>query len=200
GVRDRLFHTLDPSTRVWRLGGRDHLLTDTVGFIRKLPHQLVDAFKATLEETTLADLIVHVVDASEPPAARGVAMAAVDEVLEEIGAGETPRIVVMNKLDLLDEEARRDLLVGHRDFIGVSAAENEGIEGLLDAIEAAFEETLQPMELLFPYSDGAVLSELHAIVGHVERKDGPDGVAVTARVPRALSHRFASYSVNGTPG
>ena len=199
GVGDRLFHTLDPTTRSYEHNSRHYLLTDTVGFIRKLPHQLVDAFKATLEETTLADLIVHVVDGSEPAAARAVAMAAVDDVLEEIGAGDAPRLVVFNKLDLLDDQERRDLLVGRLDVIGVSAAEGEGIEELLDAIEVAFEETLQPMELLFPYADGKGLSELHAIAGHVEREDGPEGVLIKARVPRALSHRFEGYSVNGKP-
>ncbi|HWB70345.1 MAG TPA: GTPase HflX, partial [Solirubrobacterales bacterium] len=97
GVANRLFETLDPTTRSFELSGRDYLLTDTVGFIEKLPHQLVEAFKATLEETTLADLIVHVVDASETEERRMVDMHAVDEVLEEIGAGEKPRLLVLNK-------------------------------------------------------------------------------------------------------
>src|SRR4051812_10158030 len=90
GVGERLFHTLDPTTRSYRFSGRDYLITDTVGFIRKLPHQLVEAFKATLEETRLADLLVHVVDASEPQSERVTAMRSVDEVLEEIGAGDRP--------------------------------------------------------------------------------------------------------------
>ena len=106
GVGDRLFHTLDPTTRSFELSGRDYLLTDTVGFIEKLPHQLVEAFKATLEETVLADLILHVVDASAPEERRLADMRAVDEVLEEIGAGEKPRLLVLNKADLLDEEER----------------------------------------------------------------------------------------------
>ena len=198
GVGDRLFHTLDPTTRAFEHEGRRYLMTDTVGFIRKLPHQLVDAFKATLEETVLADLVLHVVDASEPVATRAAAMRAVDEVLEEIGAGDAPRLVVLNKLDLLDEEARRDLLVGARDAAGVSAATGEGIEQLLDAIAESFEETLRPMELLIPYDDGGSLSELHAVAGKIERRDRDDGVLVRARVPRSLAHRFEDYSVNGT--
>ena len=200
GVGDRLFHTLDPTTRAFEHDGRRYLLTDTVGFIRKLPHQLVDAFKATLEETTRADLILHVVDGSETEASWTVAMRAVDDVLEEIGAGDTPRLIVFNKLDLLDDEGRRDLLVGRRDAIGVSAAAGEGIEELLDRIAAAFEETLQPMELLIPYAQGATLSELYAIAGHVERTERDDGVLVQARVPRALAHRFEDFSVNGAAG
>jgi GTP-binding protein HflX len=197
GVGDRLFHTLDPTTRSYEHEGRTYLLTDTVGFIRKLPHQLVDAFKATLEETTKADLILHVVDASEQRGSREAAMRAVDEVLEEIGAGATARLLVFNKIDLLDEDARRDLLVGRRSVVGVSAATGEGLDGLLEEIAAAFEETLQPMELLFPYDDGASLSELHSIAGRIERRDSPEGVRVKARVPRALSHRFADYAVSG---
>jgi GTP-binding protein HflX len=196
-VRDRLFHTLDPTTRLARLHDRPYLLTDTVGFIRKLPHQLVDAFKATLEETTLADLIVHVVDGSEPAASRDAAMRAVDSVLEEIGAGDTPRVVAFNKIDLLDADARRDLLVGRRGAVGVSAITGEGVEALLDAIEDAFAKTLEPVELLIPYGEGATLNELHEIAGQVDREDREDGVLVKARVPRSLTHRFSAWSVNG---
>ena len=196
-VGDRLFHTLDPTTRSFEHGGRKYLLTDTVGFIRKLPHQLVDAFKATLEETTLADLIVHVVDGSEPSASRDAAMRAVDSVLEEIGAGNTPRVVAFNKIDLLDEDARRDLLVGRRGAVGVSATTGEGVGALLDAIEDAFAKTLEPVELLIPYGEGATLNELHEIAGQVDREDREDGVLVKARVPRSLTHRFSAWSVNG---
>jgi GTP-binding protein HflX len=105
---------------------------------------------------------------------------------------------VFNKLDLLTDDERRDLLVGERDAIGISAVDGEGVESLLDAIEEAFAETLQPMELLIPYDHGAILSELHAVAGQVERDDREDGVLVRARVPRSHSHRFAGYSVNGT--
>src|SRR5215211_2039877 len=99
------------------MDGHTYLITDTVGFIRKLPHQLVEAFKATLEETVRADLILHVVDASEREELRREAMAAVDAVLEEIGAGDTPRLLVYNKIDLLGDDARRDLLVGDPEAI-----------------------------------------------------------------------------------
>jgi GTP-binding protein HflX len=197
GVGDRLFHTLDPTTRSFELSGRNYLLTDTVGFIEKLPHQLVEAFKATLEETTLADLLLHVVDASASEERMEVEMHAVDEVLEEIGAGDTPRVLVFNKLDLLGPDERRDLLVGSGDAIGISAASGDGVGALLDAIEAAFAATLEPVELLIPYDDGAALSDLHAIAGQVERDDREDGVLVRARVPRSHSHRFATYSVGG---
>ena len=109
GVRERLFHTLDPTTRSFEIAGRTYLLTDTVGFIRKLPHQLVEAFSATLEEALGADLIVHVADASVPEESLHEMLAAVDEVLEETGAGERPRLLALNKIDLLDDERRREL-------------------------------------------------------------------------------------------
>src|SRR5688572_28007147 len=104
GVRERLFHTLDPTTRSFEISGRQYLLTDTVGFIRKLPHQLVEAFSATLEEALGADLILHIVDASVPEHDLHQMMAAVDDVLDEIGAGDTPRLLVLNKMDLIEEQ------------------------------------------------------------------------------------------------
>src|ERR1700716_3661426 len=109
GVRDRLFHTLDPTTRTLRLAGRPYLLTDTVGFISKLPHQLVDAFSATLEETRRAELLVHVLDASAAEDYAAVMAQSVDQTLEEIGAGDRARVLVLNKVDLLDEPAREGL-------------------------------------------------------------------------------------------
>ena len=197
GVGDRLFHTLDPTTRSYEHNGRRYLMTDTVGFIQKLPHQLVDAFKATLEETILADLIVHVVDASAAREERRASIAAANSVLEEIGADSAPRVLVYNKLDLLDEEARSRLLVGERDALGVSAQTGEGVPELMDAIERAFDETLRPMDLLIPYDAGERLSELHAVAGRLEREDGPDGVRVQARVPAALAHRFEPFELDG---
>jgi GTP-binding protein HflX len=195
GVRDRLFHTLDPTTRTFELSGRDYLLTDTVGFIEKLPHQLVEAFKATLEETILADLILHVVDASAPEQLRLRDMEAVDEVLEEIGAGEKPRLLVFNKVDLLSEEERRETELDHPEAVLVSAQEGEGLEELRERIEKAFEETLTEVDLLIPYSEGARLHELHEVAGDLERTDREDGVLVHAKVPSAEMHRFRDLAV-----
>ena len=200
GVGERLFHTLDPTTRAYEHDGRRYLVTDTVGFIRKLPHQLVEAFKATLEETRIADLIVHVVDGSSPASARVEAIAAVDSVLDEIGAGEQPRLLVYNKLDLLDDEQRRELLVGEPDAIGVSAASGEGIDELRERIERAFEATLREVELLVPYEQGGRLSELYGLAGTVERRERADGVRVSARIPAALAHRFAEFAVRPDGG
>jgi GTPase len=194
-VRDRLFHTLDPTTRTFELSGRNYLLTDTVGFIEKLPHQLVEAFKATLEETVLADLILHVVDASAPEERRLAYMEAVDEVLEEIGAGDKARLLVFNKVDLLSAEERRESELDHPEAVLVSAQEGEGLDELRERIEAAFEETLTEVELLIPYSEGGRLHELHEVAGDLERTDREDGVLVHAKVPAAEMHRFSDLAV-----
>jgi GTP-binding protein HflX len=197
GVGERLFETLDPTTRAYEHDGRRFLVTDTVGFIRKLPHQLVEAFKATLEETVQSVLIVHVVDAAEPADRRRESMQAVDSVLEEIGAGAQPRLVAYNKIDLLDPGERRELLVGETDAVAISAATGEGIEELRDRIETAFADTLRPVELLVPYSAGGRLSELHELAGDLKRKDTPEGVLVKARLPATLAHRFTEFDLNG---
>jgi GTPase len=194
-VGDRLFHTLDPTTRSVELSGRDYLLTDTVGFIEKLPHQLVEAFKATLEETVLADLILHVVDAAAPEERRLADMRAVDAVLEEIGAGDRPRLLVLNKADLLEDAERDEVLLHHPGAVLVSALTGEGLDFLRSGIEKAFEETLADVELLVPYADGSRLSELHEVAGTLEREDRPDGVLVRAKVPRAELHRFEDLTV-----
>jgi GTP-binding protein HflX len=195
GVGDRLFHTLDPTTRSLELSGRDYLLTDTVGFIEKLPHQLVEAFKATLEETVLADLILHVVDAAAPEGRRVVDMQAVDEVLEEIGAGDKPRLLVLNKADLLDDDERAEVLLRHPGAILVSALADIGLDRLRESVETAFEDTLTEVELLIPYAEGARLHELHEIAGDLERTEREDGVLVRAKVPVAELHRFDDLAV-----
>jgi GTP-binding protein HflX len=197
GVRDRLFHTLDPTTRTLRLDGRAYLVTDTVGFIRKLPHQLVDAFAATLEETKLADLVLHVVDASAPEEELLAMTRAVEDVLEDIEAGDSPRLLVLNKADLLDDERRRELHFRHPDAVLVSAVTREGLDELGDRIATEFERTLRDVELLVPFSEGGTLSELHDVAGDLERKDTPDGVLITARLPAVVAERFDRYAVNG---
>ena len=182
-VGSRLFHTLDPTTRAYEHEGRRYLVTDTVGFIRKLPHQLVEAFKATLEETRLADLIVHVVDASESDEQRAGAIAAVDASWTRSEPATRPRILAFNKIDLLEPEERARLLVGRPDVVAVSAETGEGIDELRERIATEFERTLEPMELLVPYSEGARLAELHELAGDLEREERSEGVLVHARVP-----------------
>jgi GTPase len=199
GVGARLFETVDPTTRSFRHEGRTYLLTDTVGFIRKLPHQLVEAFKATLEETVHADLIMHVVDASAPEEELEQMVRAVDDVLEEIGAGANPRLLVLNKCDLLDADERRVLALRHREAVQVSAATGEGLETLRQRVEPIFRASLEAVELLVPFDRGNVLSELHEVAGDLEREDTAAGVRVRARVPAALAARLRPYELNGRP-
>jgi GTP-binding protein HflX len=193
GVRNRLFHTLDPTTRTMDISGRRYLITDTVGFIQKLPHQLVEAFGATLDETRLSDLVLHVVDASAEEDNVEEMLKAVDGVLDEIGAAEQPRLLVLNKADLLDEERRRGLGFRHPDGVLVSAATGEGLDELRERVEQEFERTLRPVELLVPYAEGGRLAELHDIAGELEREDTPEGVRVRARVPATVAERFAAF-------
>jgi GTP-binding protein HflX len=200
GVRDRLFHTLDPTTRTFEISGRRYLLTDTVGFIRKLPHQLVEAFAATLEEALEADLILHVADASATEEDLVEQLDAVDEVLAEIGAAERPRLLALNKVDLLDETRRRQLSFRYPRAVQISAARGEGLEELSEAIEARFLAALRPMELLVPYEEGGRLSELHDLAGEMEREDTPEGAHIRARVPAGVVARFERFSVNGQNG
>jgi GTP-binding protein HflX len=200
GVQDQLFHTLDPTTRELRWNGRTYLMTDTVGFIRKLPHHLVQAFGATLEETVIADLLLHVVDASVPDEQMAAVMAAVDAVLSDIGAanGVTPdtaakRILVLNKCDLIDAERREELGVQFPDAVQIAAAAGQGLGTLAARIEEEFEATLRPIELLLPYAAGGTLDELHKLAGDLEQEHRPDGVLVRVRVPRSLVGRYDQY-------
>jgi len=194
-VRDRLFHTLDPTTRVLRAGGRDYLLTDTVGFIRKLPHQLVDAFGATLEETIRAGLILHVVDASAEEDQLDAMVRAVDDVLHEIKADEAPRLVVLSKVDQLSAERRAQLSHRHPGAVQVSAVSGEGLDQLVARIESEFTRRLSDVELLVPYREGGSLAELHELAGDLEREDTPEGVRVSVRLPAAIAARFERFAL-----
>lgn len=195
GVGDRLFQTLDPTTRILRAGGRDYLLTDTVGFIRKLPHQLVDAFGATLEETRLAELILHVVDGSAPEAELRGMTAAVEDVLVEIDAVHAPRVLVLSKTDLIDEEHRAQIARRHPDAVLVSAVTGEGVEALAERIEEEFSKSLQQVDLLIPYDEGGRLAELHTLAGDLEREETPEGVRVLARLPAAAAARYQPFAL-----
>ncbi len=194
-VADRLFHTLDPTTRSIRLGAGSYLVTDTVGFIRKLPHQLVDAFGATLEETRRAELILHVLDASVPEPRRIQMRAAVEQTLTEIGADDVPRVLVLSKGDLLSDAEREELRIEHPDAVLVSGASGEGLDELGTLIERALGRNLHPVELLVPYSDGPSLAELHALGGEVSRRHTPEGVLVRALLPECLAGRFARFAI-----
>jgi GTP-binding protein HflX len=195
-VDDRLFETLDPTTRGFEVDGRRYLVTDTVGFIRRLPHQLVEGFAATLEETLVADLVLHVVDASTADDELDAQLAAVQAVLSEIGAGELPVELVLNKIDAIDPLRRRR--VGNRfpEALQVSARTGEGLEALRERIAARFGERFEPVRLLIPYDEGGRLAELYALGMPVdERADREEGVFIRAHLPMREVRRFARYLV-----
>ncbi len=195
-VNNRLFETLDPTTRGFEYDGRKYLVTDTVGFIRRLPHQLVEGFAATLEETLTADLILHVVDASAPDEQLEAMAEAVASVLAEIGADELPILHVLNKIDRVDPIGRRRLSNRFSGAMQVSAETGEGIDELKAQIADQFAERFEMVRLLLPYEDGGKLAELYELGAPIdEREDGPDGVLVRARLPRRALLRFAPYLV-----
>jgi GTP-binding protein HflX len=195
-VEDRLFETLDPTTRAFEREGRRYLVTDTVGFIRRLPHQLVEGFASTLEETLVADLVLHVADASQPEDRLVEQLRAVESVLDEIGASALPELLVLNKIDRLDPLARRRLASRFPEALQISALEGAGLDDLRRRVAEHFADRFEEVRLLLPYSEGARLAELYSLGAPVdEREDGPDGVLVRARLPRRELVRFAPFVV-----
>jgi GTP-binding protein HflX len=199
-VRDRLFETLDPTTRGFEHEGRRYLVTDTVGFVRRLPHQLVEGFAATLEETLVADLVLHVVDGSASEQQLVEQIAAVDSVLREIGAQELPVELVVNKIDAVDTLGRRRLANRYPDALQISALTGEGLPELRSRIAERFGERFEHVRLLVPYEEGGRLNELYALGAPIdERDDTAEGVLVAARLPRRELHRFAPYLIAEAP-
>jgi GTP-binding protein HflX len=196
-VDDRLFETLDPTTRAFEQDGRRYLVTDTVGFIRRLPHQLVEGFAATLEETLVADLVLHVADASAPEDRLDEQLRAVNGVLEEIGAAELPIELVLNKIDVVDALQRRRLANRFPGWAQVSARSGEGLDELRTRIAERFAHRFELVELLLPYSEGSKLAELYALGPPIEsRTDREDGVLIRARLPERDVRRFARFLVS----
>lgn len=188
-VNDALFQTLDPTTRVIEPEGHRILLSDTVGFVRDLPHQLVAAFRATLEEVSDADLILHVLDASEPEQERDERIDASVSVLAEIDAAEVPRLLVLNKIDLVDAERRRELAFREPDAVAVSAVTGEGLDELRSRLAELSRERLERVSVLVPYTEGALLSAIHSDGSEVEQESTPEGTRVTALLPPAVAGR-----------
>jgi GTP-binding protein HflX len=197
-VDDRLFETLDPTTRALEHEGKRYLVTDTVGFIRRLPTQLVEGFAATLEETLVADLVLHVADASLPEDRLRETIDAVRTVLAEIGADAVPIELVLNKVDLLDPLGRRRLAHAFPRALQISAASGEGLDELKARLAELFSDRFEDVRLLVPYEDGRVLAQLYGLGAPIaERRDTPQGVRLRARLPRQEISRFAPYLVAG---
>ena len=196
-TEDRLFATLDPTTRrVAPPGGEPVLLTDTVGFVRSLPHGLVEAFKGTLEVAALADYLVHVVDASAPDPDGQIA--AVREVLGEIDAGEVPELIVFNKSDIAPGEAKQ-LADDHPGSVALSAVSGEGIELFLRTLADRLRALTTIVELSIPYDRGDVLASVHREGEVVSTTESPDGMRVRARLSDASVGRLAEYVADEPP-
>ncbi len=173
-MRDRLFHTLDPTTRTLKLGGRPHLLTDTVGLHQQAAPPAGGRVRRRRSRRRAAPTCwLHVLDASAPEAHQEMMKRSVEETLEEIGAGERPRVLVLNKIDLLDENARDELRLRHPDAVLVSGVTGEGLAELADRLERELAHTLRPLDLLVP----------------VHRRRQPGGAARARRRGQPRGHR-----------
>jgi GTP-binding protein HflX len=197
-VEDRLFETLDPTTRSFEHDGKRYLVTDTVGFIRRLPTQLVEGFASTLEETLVADLVLHVVDGTLSDHVVAEQIHSVERVLGEIGAGGMPVELVVNKIDRLDTAGRSRVANRFPGAVAISAVTGEGLDELRTRIAQRFSDRFDEVRLLVPYDEGAVLSDLYALGAPIdERSDTSDGVMIRARLPHHEVRRFAPYLVAG---
>jgi GTP-binding protein HflX len=194
-VEDKLFATLDPTTRRLHLPtNQDVLLSDTVGFIRKLPHRLVEAFKATLEEVVQADLLIHVVDASHPQAEDQIL--AVNSVLDEIGASGKPTLMVLNKIDCLESRDSVMTLAQHfPNAVPISAATGEGVSDLLLEIGTVLRPLREFLDLAIPHESTAAIARLHAVGQVIERDYEGECARFKARIPPHYHAEFAPFIV-----
>jgi GTPase len=197
-VEDALFATLDPAVRrAVTPSGRAFTLTDTVGFVRHLPHQLVDAFRSTLEETAEADLIVHVVDGSDAdPQAQ---VTAVRGVLAEIGAAHVPELVVVNKIDVADPVVLQTLRAREPGSVSVSAKTGAGLAVLAEAIEAALPRLDAQVRVIVPYRRGDLVARAHADGEVLCTEHVPDGTLLEARVPPGLAAQLQAAALTPEP-
>lgn len=192
-VEDRLFATLDPTVRRLDLPNqRPFLLADTVGFVRRLPHHLIEAFRSTLSEVAEADLLLHLVDGSDPDP--GGQIAAVREVLMEIGAAELLELIVFNKSDLVGEQALVRLANLYPEAVFISALEHEGLELLVERIGELLERTMVTLTLEIPYARGDVVAAAHRFGEVIGEKHDDNGMILEVRVPETSRSRFAQFS------
>ncbi len=195
-VEDKLFATLDPAVRRIRLpSGRHCLIADTVGFVHKLPHQLIEAFKATFREIDNASLLLHVIDTPEVRVAEQVET--VDTVLQELGLSEKRTLRVFNKMDLMPQVPK--WLQEKNSWIAISAAKEEGIEFLLDKIDAILASDLKRVTFFFPYRETRSLAELFAVGRVLKRQNVQEGIKVVAEVGDKFLGKYASYILDPAP-
>jgi GTP-binding protein HflX len=195
-AEDKLFATLDPTTRRLDLDKSQHvLLTDTVGFVRRLPHRLVDAFKATLEEAVVADLLIHLVDVSNPEFESH--FETTESVLAEIGATENPRLLVFNKIDnFADEETLSRIKLIHKDALFISAATGEGLEALKENISTVLNAKLAPSKIIIPHDRYDIISKLHSSGGIRHQETEDDGVHIEGLFPASVQGLIAPFIVS----
>ncbi len=198
-VEDQLFATLDPTTRRCPLpGGREALFTDTVGFIQKLPTQLVAAFRATLEEISEADLLLHVVDVTQPHAMTQVR--AVEETLRGLEASDIPQVVALNKIDQLAQLAEPASLTFLENAVPISALTGQGLEALLTRVEEMLYDQMVPVQVRLPYNAGDLLTAFHQ-QGSVERiQHLSDGIQVVGRLPGRLMAAYRPFLLSADEG
>jgi GTP-binding protein HflX len=192
-VNNRLFETLDPTTRAYEYEGQTFLLTDTVGFIRKLPHQLVEAFHSTMEETLVAHLILHVADASINEDELAGMIDAVDGVIDEIEAAGIPRLLVLNKIDRVSRQQEDFLRRTYPEAVFTSAKKGTGLDELQKKIKEFFNARMVDVEFFFPYGEGKPIGEIYKTGADVEMENTHEGVILRARLPKENAARFAKY-------
>lgn len=192
-VEDALFATLDPTVRQARTpDGRAFTLSDTVGFVRHLPHQLVEAFRSTLEEVTDADLILHVVDGSHPDPEEQIR--AVHEVLADIGATDVPELLVINKVDAADPDTLKVLRSGRPDLVEVSARTGEGVPELVEQLARALPELAHEVRALVPYSRGDLLSKAYEEGRVLSEEHTGEGTVIHAYVSEPLAAKLEEFT------
>ena len=199
-IEDKLFATLDPTTRHLPLpSGQKILLTDTVGFVRRLPHHLINSFKATLEEAVVSDFLIHVIDITSPQIDqyRKITL----NVLKELGADEKRIITVYNKIDLLDNEKQNDIKFNTgNDSYYISTQTGEGIDALMDQMDVFLEDSISYMELLIPHHRYDLVSRLHEVGGVKNEKAIEKGVFIQGNIPRLLVNQFIPFKIRSNNG
>ena len=191
-AQDKLFATLDPTMRGLTLSDkREVMLVDTVGFIRKLPHHLIEAFKSTLEETLYADALLIVADGADQEV--DAHLAVVSRLLDELGAGDKPKLIVFNKTDMLTVERNFGLLSGGNDYVEISAKEGNSVETLLDKIENIVPGKKKEVSLLIPYDKGQILSQLHGGQTVIAEEYLAEGTKITCLLDASDYAKYRDY-------